>query len=400
MLERPLGVLLIGGARSHQENYARDFAADPRCRLVAVADEEGVSEERAAWGRQLARELDLPYLPDLDAALALPDVDVASVCAEHERRARVAVRCAAAGKHLYLDKPIACTVPGARAVAAAAARAGVRSQMYSMVHTPWGRAAREAVVEGAAGRLRAIHAEVMFAKGHPGSAPLGERRQQEPFPRRFTFPDSKRELRATGVYALNLICWLLQLAGRDTAARDAGHGNVRSVYALTANYFFAEHYKNDTEDFGLMSLEMEGGVTATVTAGRIGWASHPAGGPMRLTLVGDAGSVTIDAHRPRLEIECDAPPWSPPPPAPEDPMGFWLSTQQTSETEPKERWLPLAAANRSDASCFVDCIVEGREAEVTAADGAALVETLMAAYVSAARGLPVDPAAIDWPPDA
>jgi predicted dehydrogenase len=258
--------------------------------------------------------------------------------------------------------------------------------MFSMVHTPWARACRAALHEGTIGKLRAIHAEILFAKGHPGTAPLGERRRQEPFPRRFSFVDSKRELRATGVYAVGLIRWL-------TGA------SVRSVYALTANYFFVEHYRNGAEDFGLMSLELENGVTATVTAGRIGWASHPNSGPMRLTLVGDRGCATIDASRPRVEVWCDEPPWTPPRALPEDPMGFWQSTQNAPGTRPKEIWLPVADTVRGDAAAFLDCIEQQRDAEVTAADGAALVETLMAAYVSASRGEPVDPATIDWPPD-
>jgi myo-inositol 2-dehydrogenase / D-chiro-inositol 1-dehydrogenase len=250
------GVLLLGGTRTHQEGYARAFAADSRCRLVAVADEADVPPERAALNRQLAAELHLPYVPSLDEGLAQPGVDLVSVCVEHERRARVAVRCAQARKQLYLDKPIACTVPGARAVAAAVREAGVRSQMFSFVHTPWAQAARQALRDGAVGELRAIHAEAMFAKGHAGTASLGTPRQQEPFPRRFTFIDSKRELRATGVYALSLIRWLTQV-------------EVRSVWADTANYFFAEHQRNDVEDFGLMSLER--------SASR--WSARPARSP-------------------------------------------------------------------------------------------------------------------------
>lgn len=386
MADRPLGVLLVGGNRTHQEGYARAFAADPRCRLVAVADEAQAPPGRHALNRALAEELGLPYVPDLDAALSRLDVDLASVCIEHERRPRVAVRCAAAGKHLYLDKPIAPTVPGARRIAAAVAAAGVRSQMFSLIHTPWAQAAGTALKEGAVGKLRALHAEVLFAKGHPGTAPLGRPRRQEPFPTRFTFHDSKRELRATGVYAVGLIRFLTRSA-------------VRSVYAVTANYFFAEHHRNDTEDFGLMSLELEGGLTATVTAGRIGWASHPMGGPMRITLVGTEGTLTIDSNAPFVEVYNDAPPWTPPAPVPEDPMGFWLSTQQAPDFRPREDRIrvPVEPEVPSDAACFLDCIQQGREAEVTAADGAALVETLMAAYVAAARGEPVDPAQIDWP---
>src|SRR5262249_31052802 len=36
------GVLLVSGNHTHQEDYALAFAADPRCRLIAVTDESGV----------------------------------------------------------------------------------------------------------------------------------------------------------------------------------------------------------------------------------------------------------------------------------------------------------------------------------------------------------------------
>src|SRR5207245_3465267 len=55
------GVLLVTGGRTHQENYAALFAADARCRLVAVADEADVPPQRAAWNREFAEALGLPY---------------------------------------------------------------------------------------------------------------------------------------------------------------------------------------------------------------------------------------------------------------------------------------------------------------------------------------------------
>ena len=108
----PYGILLVAGRRTHQENYALFFASDPRCRLIAVTDEIDVPAYRSTLNQQFAAEMDLPYIPDLDEALAREDVDIASVCAEQERRGRVAVRCAKAGKHLYLDKPMTCSCCG------------------------------------------------------------------------------------------------------------------------------------------------------------------------------------------------------------------------------------------------------------------------------------------------
>jgi predicted dehydrogenase len=369
------GVLLVTGQRTHQENYGRFFAADPRCRVVAVTDEADVPAQRLAWNRQLAEELGVPYLPDLDAALARDDVDIACICSEHERRGRVTVRCAEAGKHVYIDKPMTCRVSDADAVVAAVERAQVRSQVFSLNHTPWSEAAKRVVESGELGDLVAVHCDVLFAKGEPGTAPLGTPRQQEPHPTRFTFPDSKRELRATGVYALGIIRYVTGCA-------------VQNVFGVTENYFFAEHYRNGVEDFGLLQMTLDGGLTATISAGRIGWMSHPSSGPNRIHIIGTRGAVMIDAHQPRLEIYNNTPPWTPPPPHPGDPMAFWASTQKEMGTRPRHTWMPLRGRGESpgDPSRFLDCLAESRESPMSAHVGAAIVETLMAGYVSASKG--------------
>ena len=64
------GVLLLGGHRTHQENYALNFAQDERCQLVAFADELDGPPERIRLARSLANELNLPFIADLDEALA------------------------------------------------------------------------------------------------------------------------------------------------------------------------------------------------------------------------------------------------------------------------------------------------------------------------------------------
>jgi predicted dehydrogenase len=266
-------------------------------------------------------------------------------------------------------------VADADAVVAAVEEYGVRSQVYGFIHNPWVQAAKQAVEAGTVGELTALHCDVMFAKGYPGTAMLGKPRKQDPHPRRFTFTDSKPELRTTGVYAVGLIRWI-------TGAE------VETVFGVTANYFFAEHQRNDVEDFGVLALTLSGGITATVACGRIGWTSHPAGGPNRLHIMGTDGSVVVDAHKPRIEVSTDEPPWKPPPVSPADPMSFWRSTQQATGTRPKANWVPLHGPGEppNDASRFIDCIESERESEMPAKEGATAVEILMAGYISAARG--------------
>src|SRR5262249_34502718 len=127
MGQPPYGILLVSGRHTHQEDYAQAFAADPRCRLIAVTDEADVDPQRRAWNEQLAAGHGLPCVADLADALWRPDVDVASICAPPERRGRIALRCAAAGKHLYLDKSLTPRLAEADALLAAVQKAGVRS---------------------------------------------------------------------------------------------------------------------------------------------------------------------------------------------------------------------------------------------------------------------------------
>ena len=379
MIEPRHGVLLVSGLRTHQENYGSLFQSDPRCRLVALSDEPDVGGERAKWNRALADEFDIPLVPDLEEALRMPGVEIVSVCAEPERRGRVVAICARAGKHVYIDKPMTPYLATADDVVRAVEESGVRSQMFSFISKAWCRRARSIVDSGELGELEAIHADWLFAKGHPGTADLTKKRVQ-PYPcERFSFVDSKAEFYAIGVYALGLVCWL---------ARD----RVRSVYGCTRNYFFDAHQKNGQEDFGFVSLQLESGLVATVTGGRIGWTSHPDSGENKVYLIGSKGSLCIDGNRMRLETSSNSAPWTPPEAHPGDPMGFWSSTNQEVGANPKESWaiLPLEADEPNDANHFVDCIENEEESEMNAAAAAHLTEILLAGYKSAATGEVVD----------
>ena len=284
-----LGVLLIGGKRSHQENHALVFSEHPRCRLIAVADEPDAPQLRHELNQELADDHGIPYIRNVDEALARPDVHIVSMCARIERRGVVAVKCAEAGKHVYLDKPLCGSVEAADAIVEAMDKAGVVNQMYSMVHSGWVQRAKHAIESGALGTLRAIHCEEIFAKGPAGTAPKNVVRKEKERHTDFTFPESKREMFDIGVYPLTVIHWL---TGRK----------AESVTALTGNYFFAEHVENDTEDFGAISMQLEGGISASIIAGRFGYMSHPGGGVQRIVLVGDRATATFDANRPRIEV--------------------------------------------------------------------------------------------------
>jgi predicted dehydrogenase len=372
---RPLGVLLISGGQTHQEMYAPAFAADPRCRLIGLTDENDVSPRRRALNEQLAQSLGIPLLASLDDALARTDVHVVSVCAEPERRARVIQRVLAAGKHLYLDKPLAATIDEARRIRAQAQASGVCSQMFSLVHSPAAERVRAVLESGRLGELLAVHCDLFFAKGPAGTASFGEPRRESAHPTTFEALESKRELYNIGVYPLAMLAWLL-------------NKKVRRVFATTGNYFFAEHQRNDMEDFAQASLEFDDGITATMCVGRTGWHSHPAGGVQRTWLIGTRGTACIDAYRPRLEVWSDEPAWPTPARSPEDPMGFWTSTGRAVGIAAKQAWL-APSDEHADVRHFVDCLTAGHASDLPAEYAADALEALLAAYQSAAAGQPI-----------
>lgn len=375
-LKKKYGVLLVSGSHTHQEMYAAAFAADSRCQLVALTDEPDVNGRRKELNQRLADALGIPYLPDLAKALERKDVHIVSICAPPERRGRIAVRCAAAGKHLYLDKPLVPKLAEADALVAAVTKAGVKSQMFSMITQPWARQAKALLASDKLGKLLAIHADTFFAKGYAGTAALGTPRKEEYPPERQQLLDAKRELDNIGVYPVAMIRWL---TGKK----------FRSVYGVTGNYFFKENQKHNVDDFGVLAATLDDGVPVTISAGRVGWTSHPAGGVNRVILVGTEGTAVIDAHRPRLEVSTDEKPWVPPSANPADPHGFWQSTQEEVHLMPKKAWVPVQPPGPSDVSYFLDSIDANRDSDLPVPEAAHAAEVILAGYKSAATGDPV-----------
>lgn len=86
-------------------------------------------ELRAIVSRNAAKvHVDLPDIavePDVDALLARTDIDLVIVSSPDDLHAAHALAAIGAGKHVLVDKPFATSLADARAIAAAAERAGV-----------------------------------------------------------------------------------------------------------------------------------------------------------------------------------------------------------------------------------------------------------------------------------
>jgi predicted dehydrogenase len=120
---------------------------------VAAADPDAAARDRA-------RRLTGVSVHDrAEALLARDDVDAVVVCAPTPLHADLAVAACEAGKHLYLEKPIATDLEDARRVLQAAESTGVKAVMgFNRRRHPAFERARELVLEGRLGRVLAVHA--------------------------------------------------------------------------------------------------------------------------------------------------------------------------------------------------------------------------------------------------
>ncbi|TML67555.1 MAG: Gfo/Idh/MocA family oxidoreductase [Actinobacteria bacterium] len=108
-----LGAGFMGGA--HAANYQ---ALGDRVRVKTVCAR---SADRAA---KVAATVGAEPSTDLDATIADPEIDAVDVCLPTPLHRAITVQALDAGKHVFLEKPIALTMADADAVVDAAARSG------------------------------------------------------------------------------------------------------------------------------------------------------------------------------------------------------------------------------------------------------------------------------------
>ncbi len=139
---------LIGAGRIgrlHAENIVRHI---PEAELIWVAD---VVEEAAA---KLARELGVVrWGKDYEAVLDDPEVDAVLICTSTDTHARIIRDAAAAGKHIFCEKPLALDLGEIDRALEAVEKAGVILQVgFHRRFDPNFRRLKEMLAEGTIGR--------------------------------------------------------------------------------------------------------------------------------------------------------------------------------------------------------------------------------------------------------
>jgi predicted dehydrogenase len=138
-----LRVGFLGGGMIAQIAHLPFYAADPRCRIVAIA------EQRPSLHEALGAFVDRANIvTSTEALLSRADVDAVVIVAPRPATGPLTLAALQAGKHVLAEKPMAHTAEQARRLAAAAEARGLTLAVgYMKLYDPGVAAARRLVAE-------------------------------------------------------------------------------------------------------------------------------------------------------------------------------------------------------------------------------------------------------------
>ncbi len=227
-----LGIIGAGSvARRHMPALRRAG----QFQLAAVCD----IDEAAA--RKFA--VDAAVYTDAHRLLHDAAIDAVDICTPHDRHADLAVAAAQAGKHILLEKPMACSIDDCRRIVAAAEAAGVtlmiaQEQRFHRDH----QAVRSSIESGEFGQICRVRIEALL--NMPGLAP----------PNHWVY-DGRR---AGGGVVISLAQHSIDLARFLL-------GNVRRIPCARCTFDNAP-FHDGAEDNATATLEFDSGVTGELFA--------------------------------------------------------------------------------------------------------------------------------------
>ncbi|MCW3053961.1 MAG: putative dehydrogenase, partial [Chthonomonadales bacterium] len=115
-----LGVALLSFAHVHAGGYADQVRAHEECRIVLVWDDD------AERGATQAEKYGVPFIPDLDDALAHADVEAVVCNAPTSMHRDILVKAANLGKHIFTEKSLTITTDDATEVLQAVEASGIK----------------------------------------------------------------------------------------------------------------------------------------------------------------------------------------------------------------------------------------------------------------------------------
>jgi predicted dehydrogenase len=215
----------VVGCGNHGGGLAQAVVRSATLRLVACADPDAAAVRRVADFQD-----GVSTHESLEAMLEASDVDAVLIATPHDVLAPLALSAIRAGRHLFIEKPMAMNEPQAKEVEFAAASAGVTCMVGYSFRYGMARYVRELLAQGVVGDLRAI-------TGSIGTPPMNSRWIAQP-------QSGGGPLLFVGCHLIDLALWF---TGDEPASVSA-----------------SVHYRPDTgaDDTSAIQLEFKNGRVA------------------------------------------------------------------------------------------------------------------------------------------
>jgi predicted dehydrogenase len=271
-----LKVAIASFAHTHAMSYAWLLADMPDVEVLS-SDPDGASAPDAGpRGADFAAELGIPYVDSYDELFAWgPDAVV--VTAENARHRELVERAAAAGAHVLCEKPLATEVADGEAMLAACEAAGtILMVAYPVRFAPSYLQLRASVEAGRLGDVFAV---------------LGTNNGKIPFDSRQWFTDPK--LAGGGA----LVDHTVHCA--DLIDGLTGGASAVRVHAA-ANRILHEEKGVEVETGGLVTINYDNGLMATIDCSWSVPDNGPTWGGVSLQVTGTNGSVEIEPFLPHV----------------------------------------------------------------------------------------------------
>jgi UDP-N-acetylglucosamine 3-dehydrogenase len=293
---------------------------------------------------ELAEQYGARFEPSVDSLIKAVDIDAVAVCTPHALHAPQAIHCLEQGKHVLVEKPMACSESECLSMIESAERTGKKLMVahFQRYRAP-NAAAKRAIAAGRIGRIRLAQQSLL--------EPPNEKPWQ-------LQPESRGFFLGYGVHGIDLLRWWLD-------------SEISLVFAACHRF-----RGNPTEDATQIICWFENGASASLLATDClppGQQDKPPGAVGFSTLIiGEKGTITVDSYGQTI-LEAGG-------------------TRETIGRLPS--WTSLTSTERIEAyleqdEAFIHCIREDTAVPISGEEGMRNVLVALAGYQSAEKGEPV-----------
>ena len=337
---------IIGCGKIAQVRHIPEYAANPNAEVYGFYD---INQERT---KELAEKYGGKAFATYEELLADPTIEAVSVCAANHAHAEITIAALKAGKHVLCEKPMAVTLAECEAMVAAAKESGKylmigQNQRLAKAHAK----AKELIEQGAIGKVLTFR--TIFGHGGP------ETWSVDPGKNTWFFDKTKAAMGAMadlGIHKTDMIQYVLGTKIAKTQAvlttldkRDATGGLI------------------GVDDNAICIYQMENGVIGTMTAS---WTYYAAEDNTTV-IYGTKGELRLydDPKYSVQQINADG-----------TRIDYQIDQIQTNDNQTASGIIDL----------FVECLVEGKEPEISGENVLHAMKAVFASIESSAKGCAVE----------